>query len=290
MLPIAQNDALASAPPRRDEHARLWQEPAYDRLECLTARFVRHRYDLHSHETYALGVITWGAERYRLRGASRVASAGQVVAVDPGEAHDGEPAAEGYAYRMAYPSLGLMRGVAEEMTGRPCGGTPSLPGEPIDDPDLFRALHDLHVRLERGADRLATDQALVAVLARLLHRHADLKARPVAEGRGDGLTARARACLDADLDRDLDLAAVAEAAGCSRFHLIRMFARATGQTPFGYRVDRRIAAARAALARGERPCEVAPACGFADQSHLTRAFKRRVGVTPAAYRQAHGHR
>lgn len=35
---------------------------------------------------------------------------------------------------------------------------------------------------------------------------------------------------------------------------------------------------------------IALACGFTDQSHLTRHFKRIVGVTPAAYRRDSGKR
>lgn len=134
MLTIAQAEALHITPPARDEHARLWHVPAYDRLECLSAQFVRHRYDRHSHETYALGVITSGAERYWLRGAHRVAPVGHVVAVEPGAAHDGAPETDGYAYRMLYPSLDLVRGIAEEITGRSDHGTPGLPCDPIDDP------------------------------------------------------------------------------------------------------------------------------------------------------------
>ncbi|MGB5182647.1 MAG: AraC family transcriptional regulator, partial [Xanthobacteraceae bacterium] len=32
--------------------------------------------------------------------------------------------------------------------------------------------------------------------------------------------------------------------------------------------------------------DVALACGFADQSHLTRVFTRMVGVSPGAWRRA----
>ena len=32
--------------------------------------------------------------------------------------------------------------------------------------------------------------------------------------------------------------------------------------------------------------DVALACGFADQSHLTRTFRRLEGMTPAAFRRA----
>ena len=37
------------------------------------------------------------------------------------------------------------------------------------------------------------------------------------------------------------------------------------------------------LRQGEPLVATASACGFADQSHLTRLFKARLGVTPGQY-------
>jgi transcriptional regulator GlxA family with amidase domain len=40
------------------------------------------------------------------------------------------------------------------------------------------------------------------------------------------------------------------------------------------------------LADGDVPlADVAAACGFADQSHLTRVFSAHTGTTPARYRK-----
>jgi AraC-like DNA-binding protein len=41
------------------------------------------------------------------------------------------------------------------------------------------------------------------------------------------------------------------------------------------------------LADTDQPlAEIALACGFCDQSHLTRTFRRRTGLTPGAWRRA----
>jgi AraC-like DNA-binding protein len=42
------------------------------------------------------------------------------------------------------------------------------------------------------------------------------------------------------------------------------------------------------IRRGMPLADVALACGFADQSHLTRRFKGSVGATPAAWRTMSG--
>ncbi|WP_062115044.1 helix-turn-helix domain-containing protein [Aureimonas sp. AU40] len=45
-------------------------------------------------------------------------------------------------------------------------------------------------------------------------------------------------------------------------------------------------AVRGLLRAGEPIAEIAAACSFGDQSHLTRVFKSETGLTPAAYRAA----
>jgi AraC-like DNA-binding protein len=47
---------------------------------------------------------------------------------------------------------------------------------------------------------------------------------------------------------------------------------------------RRLQRARRLLLQGVSLAEAAFACGFADQSHLTRQFRRAYGVTPGRWR------
>ncbi len=71
--------------------------------------------------------------------------------------------------------------------------------------------------------------------------------------------------------------------------LARGFRRSYGES-VGERLRRlRLDAARAALERpGSDLADVAQECGFADQSHLTRAFRKAFGVTPGAFRRRRG--
>ena len=64
------------------------------------------------------------------------------------------------------------------------------------------------------------------------------------------------------------------------------FKATTGQTPYQYVLSRRIARAQELLSAGEMPlAEVAYACGFASQSHMTDVFRQKLGVTPGRYRK-----
>ncbi|SME90373.1 transcriptional regulator, AraC family [Tistlia consotensis] len=294
MNPVDQHQALASSGPDvrlggeqelgAGDRARYWRSTRYDDLECLAARFFSHRYALHTHDSYVVGTIVGGCETYLLNGERRYAGVGDLCFVQPGEVHDGEPHGEGYAYRMTYPTVALMRQVASEVTGRPVTATPSFRAPVVHDPEAAARFAAAHRSLAEG-DRLAGDERFVSVLAVILSRHADI-GEAIVPGRENRAVGRVRDYLDAHFAEDVELAELAAVAGLSRFHLIRAFRRETGLTPHAWLTDRRVRAARPLLAAGLAPGEVALACGFADQSHLTRAFKARVGVTPGRFRAA----
>jgi len=86
------------------------------------------------------------------------------------------------------------------------------------------------------------------------------------------------------VETDLSMPDIAERLGYSTDGFIRVFKRATGITPAGYRRLHRLNAARRLLRGGARPAEAACAASFADQSHLGRFFLKAYGATPGAYR------
>lgn len=95
--------------------------------------------------------------------------------------------------------------------------------------------------------------------------------------------------IEAHLDQPLTLRSLAELVGLSEFHLQRSFAQSCGVSPQKWIAHRRIARAKQMIAGAEAPlAQVAVACGYSSQSHLSRAFRAGVGLTPGAYRQALG--
>jgi AraC-like DNA-binding protein len=98
---------------------------------------------------------------------------------------------------------------------------------------------------------------------------------------------RALAFAEANLAAPVTVAAMAASAHTSAGHLHQLFRRHLGRAPMAHVGELRLERAMAALAGSTRPiAEIAQACGYSDQSALTRAFRRRHGVTPAAYRRA----
>ncbi|HLJ06515.1 MAG TPA: AraC family ligand binding domain-containing protein, partial [Acetobacteraceae bacterium] len=78
----------------------FWRHPRFPDLCLLKARFTQHRYELHTHPTYVVALITEGCEQLRI-GSRRVsAPRGTVLIVHPEQCHDGEAGvADGWSYR-----------------------------------------------------------------------------------------------------------------------------------------------------------------------------------------------
>lgn len=92
--------------------------------------------------------------------------------------------------------------------------------------------------------------------------------------------------MQAHLERPLELADIADAVGLSPSQFARRFRASTGVAPHQYLMRLRAERAARFLVETETPvAEIASACGFSHQEHLTRIFKRILGTTPAAYRK-----
>jgi len=232
----------------------------------------------HAHDTYGIGRIRRGAQRSWSAAGWVEAGPGDLVMVNPGEVHDGQPiGGEARSWQMLYLAPTLVEKAASEMMV--VGRTLPLWRPVARDAALASAFERLHRRLLAKAGRLACDEAQVVLLATLFARHATLAPTRV----GTPSVARARQRLDDDPSNDPGLTALAAEAGVSRFQMLRAFARELNMTPHAYLVQRRLATARSLLDAGTSIADAAAAAGFSDQAHLTRLFRRSLGYTPAAY-------
>lgn len=88
-------------------------------------------------------------------------------------------------------------------------------------------------------------------------------------------------------DEKVTLADLARKAGMSKVHFIRVFKRATGDTPLQYRVKNRIRKAMTLLRDSPHLniTDVAYQCGFNDSNYFTRTFRKVAGTSPLKYRK-----
>jgi AraC-like DNA-binding protein len=96
---------------------------------------------------------------------------------------------------------------------------------------------------------------------------------------------RARDHIDRYYLADLDLDQLAQVAGLSKFHFVRSFESAYGETPIRYLTRRRIERAQDLLRSANLTVtEICLAVGFASLGSFSSRFTQLVGECPTAYR------
>jgi AraC family transcriptional regulator len=159
------------------------------------------------------------------------------------------------------------------------------------DPAIHRTAMALAAEAARGGigGSLLIESLACQLSVYILRRHAEVRFKEQEPARG--LSPRQRHLINdyvkAHLDQSISLNDLAGALALSRYHFARGFREAMGVTPHEFVLRQRVARAQLLLRRTRAPLhEIASACGFADQSHMTRVFKKQLGLTPGQYRLA----
>jgi AraC-like DNA-binding protein len=255
-------------------------------FDALRAAHFTRRFPPHFHQTFAVGVVEAGTVQIRTHRGEWLARPGSILAFAPGEVHGADPVtAEGYSYRMIYPSVDYIAGIRACPASADGLGGPRLFHAPVlDAPALGRRLLGMHAALMAGGGERAVELRLVVWLHDLFASQlSPCDSVDVATHAHLAVATRARRYLEEHYAESVRLADIADECGLSPFHLIRVFRRVIGVSPYAYLVQYRVNRAQSMLTQGRTVSAIAHACGFSDQSHLTRTFKKAVGVPPGQY-------
>lgn len=259
----AGNDCIVSA-------------PGVAGMERIEARFHGSAFDLHRHDTYAIGVTLSGVQRFRYRGAMQYSLPGQVIVLHPDELHDGGAGTEdGLRYRMLYLEPSLMLD---------CLGDASLPfvrEAVVSDRAFCTTLLSALAPLDRELDELFVAD-FMAQLTQCLGRHAGQPAKPMAKTAWRAASL-ARDYLEENAWRTVRSEELEAITGLDRYRLSRHFRATFSTSPHRFLLMRRLQRARRMIEENEPLAEIAIGAGFSDQSHFIRHFKKAFGVTPGRW-------
>ncbi|MEA1674714.1 AraC family transcriptional regulator [Nitrospirillum sp. BR 11163] len=143
---------------------------------------------------------------------------------------------------------------------------------------LEEAMHAVEHDVAQARDRI------VKVRDLLLHRPQEEAARG---GLAPWQARRVAALVERRLDGTLCNEDLAAEAKLSTSHFCAAFRQTFGMSPHAFVVSRRVERAKALmLDTDDALAEIADACGFADQAHLSRLFRQATGSSPASWRRA----
>lgn len=175
-----------------------------------------------------------------------------------------------------------------EDIGKLYAATAPRPRLYFEDADLADALQKLDRLLTSDGDLtdLYAESLGLFISARIL----ELSRSDMARER-PALGSRARMAvleeyLRANIGRPVSIEDLAKLAGLSRFHLIRSFRDAFGQTPYQYFLRLRMDEARRLLRSTDlHVAEVGARVGFSSSTQFVKMFRALEGVTPGSLRQ-----
>ncbi|MFE7242394.1 helix-turn-helix domain-containing protein [Streptomyces sp. NPDC057582] len=146
------------------------------------------------------------------------------------------------------------------------------------------------VRSWEPSARTYSDQLTGMLAAQLVRRHGvgtTAATPPDRSGLSDRQLAAVRELMEQRLAEPLPIADLAASASLSPSQFTRRFRASTGQSPHQFLLKLRLECACRLLRTGSAPiAQVAAACGFSHQEHLTRVMRTRMGTTPATLRRS----
>ena len=146
-----------------------------------------------------------------------------------------------------------------------------------------------HLHGTAPGSTLFVEHATTAFLAHAIRSYGGSQIRtPVSRG---GLSAwqerRAKELLRASITQGVSIVELARECRLSPRHFANAFRQSVGQPPHRYLTALRIVEAKRLLLTSDLSlAEIATACGFGSQSHLSRAFVAGVGCSPGAWRRS----
>jgi len=233
-------------------------------------------------ESWLVGWQALGSSRIDVASTRHQLNTGDVNFVPPHTAvtlHPLEPGAR-YLALLAPPDA-VVRAAADFSSG----AVMSLPGIPpvLRGSKLDNAGLQMYFAITECDEPLRTRAAWLDLMNQIL---ATAGAEVTAPESDPMPVRRAREFLHDHADELVSLDQIANAAGVSKYYLVRLFHSTVGMSPYRYHLCVRADRARILLDGGSTPSQAAAAAGFFDQSHFTRVFKQIFGVTPGTYARA----
>lgn len=263
---------------KRPSHDLIMAAPSNPGLERIEARFAGDGYDMHRHDTYAIGITLHGVQTFWYREERRYSLPGNIIVLHPDEIHDGGAGTDdGLRYRMLY----LEPALALQSLGSRAGSLPFVNDPVFADPSMTAILSAALGNLDEELDELLVND-VVSQLTECLARHARQNLKPLGAAAARQ-TELVRDYLEENalrLVRSDELEAIS---GLDRYALARHFRALYATSPHRFLLMRRLQRAREMIRAGGPLADIAAATGFTDQSHLNRQFKKAFGVTPGRW-------
>jgi AraC-like DNA-binding protein len=233
------------------------------------------------HSCHSISFVRKGSFGYQCRGRSHDLVAGSLLIGSPGAefvcTHDHVCGDECLSF---FFEPELVETIGERAEAWQVGATPPLAE--------LMVLGELAQASADGQSDIGLDEVGHLIAQRLVEVVSGQAKKPARVAARDRRRAvEAALWIDANSHREVELEDVAQQAGVSPFHFLRLFSGVLGVTPHQYLLRSRLRRAARQLADDDKAVtDIAYDVGFNDLSNFVRTFHRAAGVSPLKFRQA----
>ncbi|MEK3737209.1 MULTISPECIES: AraC family ligand binding domain-containing protein [Paenibacillus] len=250
------------------------------KFEAYRFEGIMQKFPNHFHDYYVIGFIEQGKRHLLCNQEEHILNSGDVVIFNPADPHACEQIdGRTLDYRCINIQPEVMREYVLEITG--IGYLPRFTRNVLYQSELSSPLHDLHQMMLEDQSDFQKEELFLFLLEQLLREYMETETPYPQEP-----TSEIKIICDyieLHYAQNITLNQLSELSGLSKYHLLRLFTRQKGISPYRYLETIRINHAKKLLEQGILPIEVASLTGFSDQSHFTNFFKRLIGLTPKQY-------
>lgn len=266
----------------------IYKSTAISGLEALSCKSdfsFRH----HVHNGHVLWVSSGGGERFQIKGYREILQPGCICIIEPGVVHSNGPLLKGNRHlHSLYLEEDFFRHLNNLFTG--FGGRfPCFPSSVINNRQYWQQTIALNEAIINGAEQIIVEELLISLFSSLGDASFTATFDLTSTGNARQILDKVVEYMRSMLEENISLDMLAVIAGCTSFHLMRLFKNYMGMSPYNYLYQLRLERAKELLNQGQPIADVAFWAGFSDQSHLTRRFKERFGLTPGVYLQQKSH-
>ncbi|MBQ3404536.1 MAG: helix-turn-helix domain-containing protein [Oscillospiraceae bacterium] len=244
----------------------------------------------HYHEFHKIVLFLAGNASYVIEGRRYILEPGDFVLVGRGQVHWPEFGSSGICERIVlYISSEFLRRYADDSFNPESCFDPDFSGGNVIrfSSPLSKRMQDKIVELESALNDENWPGKELLCSCMLMQFITQLFRYAGAEGTQEVLTelfdekiAAVLKFINDNIDEPLTIAELADRFYISKYHMMRKFRDATGNSIHSYISDRRLMQARDLICSGVAATEACYKCGFRDYSAFARAYKKLFGTSP----------
>lgn len=264
----------------------IWRNEQLFDIDFIGYRLHNHHFSRHFHDHYVIEMVTSGTDSFYCNGTNYIAETNELVCINPGEVHTGNTIGNtGLSYYSLCPRKEKLSEIANLLDI-------SLPRDfhfeqTVTDRPLFATrMKALFNSFHQPGNNLEQEELFIDCMKELLQPRAT--ATEIISSPGEPRVKQVKEYIHAHFKKDISLQQLSSLVSLNPYHLIRLFKRNTGLSPYDYLLVTRTEYGKQLLRKGYAVKDAAIGSGFYDTSHFNRSFRKYAGVSPKFFLSSKG--